>query len=449
MGAAPLLPDEEPGSRDVNARVTRWLQTAPEAVFAVFAIVASFSTYFCMYAFRRPFTAAGYAGYASFFGSEVKLKILYVVSQVIGYTLSKFLGIKVVSEATAAGRARAIALLIAASWFALLLFAVIPAPWNAMAMFLNGIPLGMVWGLVFGFLEGRRLTEVLGAGLSASFIVASGVVKAVGVSLISAGVPELWMPFVVGAFFLPPMLLFVWMLRVLPPPSALDEQLRVKRAPMNAAARRQFLGRYLFGIVVLTLIYAVITAYRDFRDSFAVEIWSALGYAEQPSVLATTELWIGFFILIVLAALYRIRSNRFAFLVVHGVMAFGGAMIGIATWCHSAGYISPVTWMTLIGFGLYLVYVPYNSMLFDRLIAASGQIATAGFLIYVADAFGYLGSVGVMLFKNFGKPDLSWLEFFNDFSYVTAAIGTVTFGISIVYFAARLKRGDASVPTQP
>lgn len=423
----------------MNARVTRWLQNAPDAVFAVFAIVASFSTYFCMYAFRRPFTAAGYAGYASFFGSEVKLKILYVVSQVIGYTLSKFLGIKVVSESTAASRARAIALLIAASWLALLLFAVIPAPWNAMAMFLNGIPLGMVWGLVFGFLEGRRLTEVLGAGLSASFIVASGVVKAVGVSVTQAGVPEVWMPFVVGAFFLPPMLFFVWMLRVLPPPSALDEQLRVKREPMDRAARRRFLGRYIFGIVVLTFIYAVITAYRDFRDSFAVEIWGALGYSEQPSVLATTELWVGFFILVVLAALYRIRSNRMAFLIVHGVMALGGAMIGVATWCHSAGYISPVTWMTLIGFGLYLVYVPYNSMLFDRLIAASGQVATAGFLIYVADAFGYLGSVGVMLFKNFGKPNLSWLEFFEDFSYVTAVIGTVTFGVSIAYFAARLK----------
>ena len=37
-----------------------------------------------------------------------------------------------------------------------------------------------VMALVFSFLEGRRVSEILGAGLSVSFIVSSGVVKSVG-----------------------------------------------------------------------------------------------------------------------------------------------------------------------------------------------------------------------------------------------------------------------------
>ena len=52
--------------------------------------------------------------------------------------------------------------------------------------------------------------------------------------------------------------------------------------------------------------------------------------------------------------------------------------------------MSSATWMISVGIGLYFGYVPVNCVLFDRLIAAVGKVATAGFLIYVADASGYL-----------------------------------------------------------
>ena len=67
-------------------------------------------------------------------------------------------------------------------------------------MFLNGLPLGMIWGLVFGFMEGRRTSEVLGAVLCASFIVSSGAVKSVGKLLLAHWhVSPFWMPAAVGA----------------------------------------------------------------------------------------------------------------------------------------------------------------------------------------------------------------------------------------------------------
>jgi membrane protein YdbS with pleckstrin-like domain len=70
----------------------------------------------------------------------------------------------------------------------------------------------MVFGLVLGFLEGRRLTEALSAGLCASFIVADGVVKSVGSQLLVLGVSEFWMPVATGAVFALPLVVFVWML---------------------------------------------------------------------------------------------------------------------------------------------------------------------------------------------------------------------------------------------
>ena len=108
------------------------------------------------------------------FVAEMDLKILFVISQVLGYATSKFLGIKIVSEMPPARRAIAIVTFIGLAELALLLMAILPTPWNALALFLNGLPLGMMRGLVFGFLEGRTVSDILGAGLCASFIVASG-----------------------------------------------------------------------------------------------------------------------------------------------------------------------------------------------------------------------------------------------------------------------------------
>ena len=336
---------------------------------------------------------------------------------------------------------------------ALLLFAILPAPWNALAMFLNGVPLGMVWGLVFGFLEGRRVSEALGAGLSASYIVASGVVKSVGKALIEyGGVDEYWMPVLTGLIFAPLMVFCVWLLARLPPPSAEDEAARVKREPMDGKARKAFVMAFFPGLFFLTFLYIFLTAYRDFRDNFAVEIWAALGYAESPSILATSELYVAFGVMIALGALMTIKSNRAGLIAVHLVMLAGTGLVGLSTLAWQAdlmpglfGATPEAVWMILVGLGLYLAYVPFGCVLFDRMIAAVGVVATAGFMIYVTDAFGYLGSVALLLYKNFGAPDLSWLDFFVTFSYITSVLCSVCFVASMIYF----ERRSRATPTPP
>jgi hypothetical protein len=84
-----------------------------------------------------------------------------------------------------------------------------------------------------------------------------------------------------------------------------------------------------------------------------------------------------------------------------------------------------------------MAYTPYNAMLFDRLIAFSGRVATAGFLIYLADASGYLGSVALLLWRNFGVISLKWLPFFTLSAYATAIVGVVSVALSAIYFYRR------------
>lgn len=94
--------------------------------------------------------------------------------------------------------------------------------------------------------------------------------------------------------------------------------------------------------------------------------------------------------------------------------------------------------MIALGAGTYLSYTPFNALLFDRFIAASGRIGTAGFLIYVADAAGYMSSVTLLVFRNFAGSGLSWVEFLRDSSYGVALAGLVLIIAAAVYFRWRL-----------
>lgn len=423
----------------MRARVESWLARASVAGFSTYAIVAAFTAYFAMYAVRKPFAAAAFDGQVVF---GIQLKIALVLGQVLGYATSKFLGIKFVSEIAPRRRALALVLLIGAAELALAAFAVLPPAGQVFAMFCNGLPLGAVWGLVFGFLEGRRTTEILGAGLSTSYIVASGVVKSVGRWLLLHGVGEAWMPALTGLLFVPPFLIAVWMLDRIPRPTAADEAERVMRAPMFGAQRKAFVARFLVGIVVLCSAHVLLTAYRDFRDNFAAEIWTALGLGEAPAVFTYSEIPVALAVVAGLAAIYRVQDNRRAFFAVHLLMGGGAVLVGGATLAFDAGWISGTTWMMAVGIGLYLGYVPYGTVLFDRLIAATGAVGTAVFMIYVADSFGYLGSIVVLLVKNFGHAERSWLDFFRGFSYVCAVVATAAFAGSAWYFAGRTQRAD-------
>ena len=203
------------------------------------AAIAAFGAYTSMYAFRKAFAAGTFTGQQYY---HVDYKVWLVIAQIIGYTLSKFYGIKFISELKAGQRAKSILILIGISWLALLCFAFVPAPYNIIFLFVNGFPLGLIWGLVFGYLEGRKSTEFMAAVLSISLIFASGFVKTVAHTLMgSFHISEYNMPFLTGAIFVIPLILFVGLLELMPPPTAEDVRLRTKRLPMDAAERKSFL----------------------------------------------------------------------------------------------------------------------------------------------------------------------------------------------------------------
>ena len=427
--------------------VPRTSDDARSVRLAALSITGAFITYFSMYAFRKPFSAAEY-GDLTLWGLDYK--IVLVIAQVAGYTMSKFLGIKVVSELEPAARIRSILGLIGVAWLALLLFGLIPHPYNWWCLLLNGLPLGMIWGMVFAFLEGRRQTELLAAGLASSFIVASGFVKSVGAGFVLNGflgltgpVSDFWMPFLTGLVFIPSLLLGIWLLSKVPPPSTEDEAHRGRRQPMTRRERSALVASFAPGIVLTTIIYMALNAYRDVRDNFAVELWHALGYAEAPQIMTISEIPIAVAVLVIAAAMILVRRNRLAFQLNLWGIVLGGVIVLATTALFRTGGMSAAAWMVAVGFGMYLPYMLFNTVLFERWIAAFRSTANVGFLIYVCDSFGYLASVAVMLTKEFAAPDLSWLDFFVRISLGTGGLIIALGLITIAYFARRAGRvGD-------
>lgn len=415
--------------------LTRWLGRQGPIVFNLYAGSIAFFTYYCMYAFRKPFAVGVFEGEASVpFFPDIDFKILFILAQVVGYTISKFLGIKVVSEAGRHRRMTIMLGLVVASEIALFGFAVLPTNLKFIALFFNGLPLGMIWGLVFSYLEGRKSTEFLGAMLSASYIFASGSVKSVGRSVLSMGYSEFWMPFVTGLIYLPIFFLAVWLLDALPAPSKEDEDLRTRRKPMDRSERVAFTKAFAPGLFALVFFYMLLTAFRDFRDNFARELWDELGYRGESLVYTSSEVPVALIVMVTITLVMFIRSNRLALLAIHSLLFGGALLIGLSTVAWQFGWISPMTWMVLIGLGLYLGYVPFGTVLFDRIIAGTQFVGNVGFAIYLADSFGYLGSVVLMIYKNLIYDETSWLQFFTGFSYVTSVACFGGFLFSAAYF---------------
>ena len=406
--------------------------------FILHASLAAFITYLSMYAFRKPFSAATYDGLKLW---SIDYKILLILSQLLGYTVSKYLGIKYVSELKPQQRTKALIFLMAFAMLMLFLFGLTNYPYNFIFMFFNGLPLGMIWGVVFGYLEGRRNTELFGAVMASSFIISSGLVKGVGKFILDTdAVTENWMPFIAALSFTPLLILGIFLLNQLSPPAEEDRLARTERVPMNATDRKRFTQTFLIGIIFTVLLYVGLTVFRDIRDNFAIDFWQELSLKGIPQLLIFSELPIAIVVLAIIACVILIKNNKWAFYLNIGMILFSGALMLFSTSLYHSGRMGPITWTILSGFSMYLPYIAYHTLFFERWIAFFKYKSNAGFLMYMSDAFGYLGSIIILLVRNFATPSISWVNYFIYSSYILGVAVIILSVFLLFYFKKTEKK---------
>ncbi|MHC5354754.1 DUF5690 family protein [Myroides sp. LJL115] len=402
-------------------------------------VISVFLCYTGMYAIRKSFLAGQYLGEGLQFGLEQKT--VFVISQVLGYMVSKFIGIKVISEMPKSKRAL---WLIGCTTFGLLmlgLFAIVPQEYKVIAIFFNGLPLGMIFGIVFSYIEGRRNTELLAAALSATFIFSTGLVKTLGLILMQDyGITQYNMPFATALLFFPLFILSVALLNKSKGPSKSDIEARTERLPMFKEQRRAFLKANGLGYLGLVIIYMLLTIVRDFRDNFVVEFWAELGYSGTPSLITLTEIPVAVTVLVIAAMCVLIKKNKKAFNFGMTLTVISALVMIGSTILFQNKLMSPIVWMVVSGIGVYLPYILFHCLVFERLVALLHFKGNVGFLFYLADSIGYLGSVMVLLLKEITDFSTSWKHFFIILNLQSAVI-IISSAIMVVwYFSKQIQR---------
>ncbi|GAC1451461.1 MAG: DUF5690 family protein [Chitinophagaceae bacterium] len=408
----------------------------PSALIA-WAAFASFTTYFCMYGFRKPISATTFDGEKAF---GISFKSALVIAQVFGYMTAKFIGIKFISEVDKAKRAVYILLLIGASHISLLLLALVPKPFNVLFLFGNGLSLGLIWGLVFSFIEGRKFTDLLALILSTNFIFSSGVAKTLGRICIEYwNVSELYTPFVTGLLYIPLLLLAVWMLTKIPPPKEEETASRGVRVALNGKERTALFTKYFTGLVAITVINLLLTILRDVKDNYAVEILRTVKPSFNPAIFTQMETIAAVTVLVLLLLLTGFKNHFKSIAAHHLTIGCGLVIILLSALFLRLQVLDPVFNLVLYTIGLYVCYNTLQCLFLDRFIAAFRVKGNIGFFFYFMDSVGYLGSCFIIFNKEIFSPELNWLSYFLQVSFILGIAGIISIIVSWVYFKRKYK----------
>jgi hypothetical protein len=132
-----------------------------------------------------------------------------------------------------------------------------------------------------------------------------------------------------------------------------------------------------------------------------------------------------------------LKNNKKAFYLSLTLCVTAGIGFLISTYLFNEKLISPVIWMVLMGLLMYLPYLIFHTILFERWIAFFKYKGNLGYLMYMSDSLGYFGSMLVLLYKNYGTKGFNWLPFFTNTAWIIGVLITILGVFAIVYFRSK------------
>ena len=406
-----------------------------DLLFILYAGGAALLSYSLVYALRKPFTAATFDG-MELFGMDYKIATSII--QIFGYMVSKFIGIKLISELKREGRLKFILVSITVAELSL----VLPRPFNVLALFFNGLSLGCMWGVIFSFLEGRRVTDLLASLFGLSIAVSSGTAKSIGLFVVNTlHVSEFWMPALIGAVALPLLAGLGYILDHLPKPTAEDKALRVERVTLDKQQRWKLFRNFAPVLTLLFFANLFLTVLQDVKEDFLVKIIDVNSVGLSSWVFAKADGLVTLIILAVFATLALVKSHIKVLSILLTLVIAGAITLSFVAFNYHTLQLSPLVWLFIQSLCLYFSYLSFQTIFFDRFIACFRIKGNVGFFIAMVDSIGYTGTVLVLVFKECFNPDLDWLEFYNTMAGTVGLVCLFAFTISMVYLMQRYKKG--------
>ena len=330
-----------------------------DLVFILWAGGAALLSYSLVYALRKPFTAASFDGLDAF---GLDYKVLVTIVQILGYLIAKFVGIKLISELKKEHRMKFILASILVADLSLVLFGLLPAPYNIFAMFFNGLSLGCMWGVIFSFIEGRRTTDILASLLGISIVISSGVAKSFVMNTLHVG--EFWMPALIGAFALPLLALLGYTLNRLPQPTQQDIAEKSQRVTLNGKQRKELFRNFMPVLILLFVANLLLVILRDIKEDFLVKIIDMSGHSSW--LFAQIDSVVTLIILALFGMMVFVKSNIKVLVILLSMVVAGTATMSFVSLNYDTLQLSTVTWLFIQSLSLYIAYLCFHSMLQDK-----------------------------------------------------------------------------------
>lgn len=307
---------------------------------------------------------------------------------------------------------------------------------------MNGLSLGCMWGIIFSFIEGRRVTDILASLLGVSMVISSGTAKSLGLYVMNhLHVSEFWMPALIGAIALPLLALLGWSLDRLPQPTAEDIASRSKRETLNGKQRWNLYKNFMPFLTLLFIANIVLVILRDIKEDFLVNIIDISGYSSW--LFAQVDAVVTLIILGIFGLMVFIKDNLKVLSILLALIMVCMIIMSVVSFGYGRIQLSPVTWLFVQSLCLYMAYLTFQTIFFDRFIACFKIRGNVGFFIAMNDFLGYAGTVVVLVIKEFFSPDINWAEFYNLMAGYVGVISCITFACSFVYLHQRYRRENS------
>ena len=410
-----------------------------DIIFILWAGGAALLSYSLIYALRKPYTAAAFDG-LELLGFDYKVAATTI--QIIGYLTAKFIGIKLISELKKEHRFRFFVISVVIAQCALLAFGFIPAPYNAFALFFNGLFLGCIWGVIFSFIEGRRVTDILASLLGVSIVVSSGTAKSIGLYVMNDwGVSQFWMPALIGAVALPILIALAWALNRLPQPNETDISCKSERVALNSESRKSLFKNYMpFLILILTANFLLVML-RDIKEDFLINIIDMEG---QSSWLFTqVDSVVTLIILALFGFMIFVRSNIKVMFILLTLVITGTITMTYISLNYETLSLSPTVWLFIQSLCLYVAFLTFQTVFFDRFIACFKIKGNVGYFIALIDFIGYTGTVAVLLTKELLNTESDWFKFYNQLAACVGIVSSAAFVCATIMLAKKYRSQHA------
>lgn len=204
---------------------------------------------------------------------------------------------------------------------------------------------------------------------------------------------------------------------------------------------------------ILTLLFVgnfMLLVLRDIKEDFLVNI---IDMSNQSSWLfARIDTVVTLIILGIFAAFIFFRSNIKALMTLMGLVIAGCLVMTYVSLSYESLDLQSVTWLFIQSLCLYIAYLTFQTIFFDRFIACFRVKGNVGFFIAIIDFIGYLGTVTLLSTKELLNIDMEWFAFFNHLSATVGGVCAVLFTVATVliwrkYQSTRVRRVAAEEET--